>query len=281
MSPCTISVYEVGKFFHTFPKGFFKSQCIPPSLPKVIIDTYIKKPSSWSFKTKTGKTFQVPTLPTFSPKGADTFTRFCSTLFFDFKSKVDKKFLKDSRIPKPFVQLYINNMVLHFKTQTSNFVCLKHTETLTRQVTGLKQSYANLLSKPIKATSTTTTTPHSDLTTLQAEITTLRAELAALKQMTPAPSFTLPKCALNDTIGPWALPICQIARDFTSASISQQPVPCDQSIAVKLSNGCVRHLLYHEKTLTISMYPPEKISGYIYYSKDSFNNEKFEVRSGR
>ena len=72
-SSCSICLSEVGKHYHAFPKGTFKARFALPAIPRHVLQHLAKSPPTWTWTTRAGKLFQVPSVPTpcsrDSPKG--------------------------------------------------------------------------------------------------------------------------------------------------------------------------------------------------------------------
>ncbi|KAF9232264.1 hypothetical protein BU15DRAFT_67619 [Melanogaster broomeanus] len=74
-------------------------------------------PLYWQWTTKdgpnAGKTFKVPTVPTHCPKGSPKAISWLVNAFHSFKPHLAPSVLHDGKVPKPLLQIYQSNMVLH------------------------------------------------------------------------------------------------------------------------------------------------------------------------
>ena len=54
MTPCRILLSDVGKCYHAFPKGTFRSRFTPPAVPRSVLRYLSTHPPSWSWTIKVG-----------------------------------------------------------------------------------------------------------------------------------------------------------------------------------------------------------------------------------
>ncbi|KAF9234193.1 hypothetical protein BU15DRAFT_79321 [Melanogaster broomeanus] len=114
---CIIHLSDIGRCFHTFPKGMFNAQFTPPALPLFVARYCAAHPLYWQWTTKggpnAGKTFKVPTVPTHCSKGSPKAISWLVNAFHSFKAHLTPSVL----VPKPLLQIYQSNMVLHLRAQ--------------------------------------------------------------------------------------------------------------------------------------------------------------------
>jgi len=123
MDPCAILLSEIGKHYHSFPKGTFCAQFIPPTIPHSVLQHLAAHPQTWSWMTRagpsTGKSFQVPTVPIVCRKDSPKAIQWLVSAFHSFKSQLIAQALspETGRVLRAYVQLYQNNMLLHLHAQ--------------------------------------------------------------------------------------------------------------------------------------------------------------------
>ena len=120
--PCEIRLSDIGKVFHTFPKGTFRTRYTPPVIPKSVLDYFVTHPFTWSWTTKSGpnagKSFPVPYIPTFCRKFDNRSVHWTVDLFHSFKAHLSPQLLDaKGRVPTPLVRIYQSNMLMHFRRQ--------------------------------------------------------------------------------------------------------------------------------------------------------------------
>ncbi|KAF9231242.1 hypothetical protein BU15DRAFT_68494 [Melanogaster broomeanus] len=180
---CNIKLSEIGKNFHIFPTGTFKSRYTPPALPTFVIEYYIQRPFTWDWSIRSGpnqgKTFLVPTIPTACTKNANQATKWTVDLFYSFKAQIAPQLLRNGKIPSHLIRLYQSNMVLHFKTQAAALVSTRRNARIAKMANIPpplnKTSFADQLNAPISIP------PSHALQQLQAEIMSLKNELEKIK----------------------------------------------------------------------------------------------------
>ena len=118
--PCDIRLSDIGKIFHTFPKGTFHTRYTPPAIPKSVLDFFITHPFSWTTKSgpNAGKYFPVSYIPTSCRKTDNRSVRWTVDLFHSFKAHLSPQLL-DAKgwVPTPLVRIYQSNMLIHFCRQ--------------------------------------------------------------------------------------------------------------------------------------------------------------------
>jgi hypothetical protein len=122
--PCPILLSDIGRVFHTMPKGYLKLRYSLPSLPKFVMDHYNAHPFSWSWTTRSGpnegKSFSVPHIPTHCKKSDHRAVRWTVDLFHSFKAHLSPAALDEKgRVLKPIVRIFRNNMLIHYHRQSA------------------------------------------------------------------------------------------------------------------------------------------------------------------
>ncbi|KAI5984490.1 hypothetical protein EDD15DRAFT_2201225 [Pisolithus albus] len=122
-SPCPIHLSDVGKCFHTFPKGTFKARYSPPIVPKYVLNHFAHHAPVWTWVAKDGpnkgKSFQVPTTPVACAKNAPRAVRWMVAVFHSFKAHLNPVAVDadSGRVHQGWLRLYQSNMHLHLQTQ--------------------------------------------------------------------------------------------------------------------------------------------------------------------
>ena len=169
-SPCAILLSEVGKHFHAFPKGTFRTQFAPPAIPSSVLKHVEAHPPTWSWMTKSGpcagKSFSIPTVPTACSKDSPKAICWIVSNFHAFKSQLAPCTLDSETgwVLPGYVKLYQNNMLVHLRTQQARF-CAK-----TPPAAKLKAPTA---SSPLP--------PSLEIASLRAEIAALQTKFEAFK----------------------------------------------------------------------------------------------------
>ena len=107
------------------PKGSLKLCYAPPSIPKFVLEYFRSHPFYWLWVTKAGpnagKSFHVPHIPTHCARTAHRAVRWTVDLFHSFKAHLSSASL-DSQgcVPTPLLQIYHNNILLHFRCQLAS-----------------------------------------------------------------------------------------------------------------------------------------------------------------
>ncbi|KAF9240490.1 hypothetical protein BU15DRAFT_74073 [Melanogaster broomeanus] len=118
---CIIHLSDIGRHCHTFPKGTFSARFAPPALPLFVTRYCAVHPLYWQWTTKSGpnagKTFKVPAIPTHCSKGSPKAISWLVNVFHSFKAHLAPSALCDGKVPKPLLQTYQSNMVLHLRAQ--------------------------------------------------------------------------------------------------------------------------------------------------------------------
>ena len=127
-SPCTILLSEIGKRYHTFPKGSFRAQFAPPAVPRSVLFYFDTNPFQWSWTTKAGpragKSFLVPTVPISCPKDSPKAIHWILSIFHAFKLQLAPQVLDPGtgRVLPAYIKLYQSNMLMHLCAQLA---CLR------------------------------------------------------------------------------------------------------------------------------------------------------------
>ena len=122
-STCTILLSEIGKYYHAFPKGSFRSCFAPPAIPKLVLHHLDAHPFYWSWTMKAGpnasKSFAVPTVLTLCPKDSPKAVHWLVSIFHAFKAQLAPQALdqETGRVLPAYVKLYQNNMLMHIRAQ--------------------------------------------------------------------------------------------------------------------------------------------------------------------
>ena len=122
-SPCTILLSEVGKRYHAFPKGTFRTRFAPPAVPHSVLSHIKAHPLTWTWTTKAGpsagKSFNVPTVPTSCRKDSPKVIMWIVSIFHAFKSQLAPCALDPATgcVLPAYVKVYQNNMLIHLRGQ--------------------------------------------------------------------------------------------------------------------------------------------------------------------
>lgn len=124
MSPCPICLSDIGKCYHTLPKGSLKLHYVPPSILKFILDYFHSHPFYWLWTTKAGpnawKSLHVPHIPTHCTRMAHKAVCWTVDLFHSCKAHLSPASLdSQGHFPTPLLWIYHKNMLLHFCCQTA------------------------------------------------------------------------------------------------------------------------------------------------------------------
>ena len=96
-SPCTILLLEIGKYYHAFPKGSFRSHFTPPAIPKSVLHHFDAHLFYWSWTMKAspnaGKSFAIPIVPTSCLKDSPKAIQWVVSIFHAFKSQLSPRHL--------------------------------------------------------------------------------------------------------------------------------------------------------------------------------------------
>ncbi|KAI5985668.1 hypothetical protein EDC04DRAFT_3000382 [Pisolithus marmoratus] len=121
--PCPVRLSDVGKHYHSFPKGMFKARFTPPVLPRFVLTHFTSHPSTWTWVTKDGpnkgKSFQVPTTPITCNKTAPKAIHWMVMGFHLFKAHLNPIAIDSDtgRVKQGWLQLYQDNMYVHLQGQ--------------------------------------------------------------------------------------------------------------------------------------------------------------------
>jgi hypothetical protein len=209
---------------------------------------------------KNAKEIKVPTLSCFAWKDSTPLDKYSASIFFNFKSKINTTHLVNGKVPEPFCQIFINNLLLLFKTQAHNFVFLKCLAPVLKDNADKKLSFAQLLSKPIKPQKAASSDDSpsinpNKLKKLKDQIKSLEKELAAL-QKKDSPSKTLSESPdlsklHSSKLSPYVPVATLIAKSFTSVFTQHHSSAPGHIVATKFPNGSCCFLHYANSTLTI------------------------------
>jgi len=125
-SPCSILLSEVGKRFHSFPKGTFKAHFAPPAVPCSVLSYVASHLPCWSWTTKAGpnggKTFSVPTVLTSCGKDSPKAIQWIVSILHSFKSQLAPQALDPTSgwVLPTYIKIYQNNMLLHLHAQQAH-----------------------------------------------------------------------------------------------------------------------------------------------------------------
>jgi len=196
-SPCTIRLSEIGKCYHAFPRGTFRSRFTPPAVPRSVLNHVDAHPFFWSWTTKAGpnagKSFAVPTVPTSCPKDSPKAVLWIVSIFHAFKSQLTPQALDQAtgRVLPAYVKLYQNNMLMHLCAQLARLRAGK-----------LSPSAVPPRAAPQSAVSKTPQYPPDVIAELRKEIAALRAEVQALQLMHEASAVPPPSPCTAPTVMP-------------------------------------------------------------------------------
>ncbi|KAI6022105.1 hypothetical protein EDC04DRAFT_2900918 [Pisolithus marmoratus] len=121
--PCPIRLSDVGKRFHSFPKGTFKARFSPPIIPRYVLHYFASHPPVWTWMTKDGpnkgKSFQVPTVPIVCEKTAPRAVRWLVVVFHSFKTHLNLVAIdaETGKVRQGWLRLYQNNLCVHLQSQ--------------------------------------------------------------------------------------------------------------------------------------------------------------------
>ena len=170
-TPCTIRLSDVGRRYHSFPKGTFHARFTLPVVPKMVLRYFVANPFVWTWTTRAGpnegKSFQVPTIPTSCQKTSHKAIRWIVAVFHSFKTHLNPIALEgdSGRVLPAWVCLYQNNFLIHIQRQAKALLLP------TRPTT------------PCKAESPKTPTPtQTPIPSTTTEIAELRQELSDLRR---------------------------------------------------------------------------------------------------
>ena len=116
---CQIHLSEVGRHYHVFPKGTFKAQFAPPVIPRLVLQFLAKTPPTWTWTTRAGKSFNVPSVPTACSRDSPKVIQWIISIFHAFKAQLVPQAISQEtgRVLPDYVKLYQNNMLMHFRSQ--------------------------------------------------------------------------------------------------------------------------------------------------------------------
>ncbi|KAI6012364.1 hypothetical protein EDC04DRAFT_2904875 [Pisolithus marmoratus] len=121
--PCQIRLSDVGKRYHSFPKGSFKARFIPPSAPHFVLKHLAAHPPTWTWTTKGGpnkdRSFQVPTIPITCNKAAPRAIHWVVAMFHLFKAHLNPIAIdgESGKVKPGWLRLYQNNLYVHLRGQ--------------------------------------------------------------------------------------------------------------------------------------------------------------------
>ncbi|KAI5988662.1 hypothetical protein EDC04DRAFT_2912469 [Pisolithus marmoratus] len=121
--PCPIRLSDVGKRYHSFPKGTFKACFSPLIIPRYILRYFTSHPPVWTWMTKDGpnkgKSFQVPTVPVVCEKTTPRAIRWLVAVFHSFKTHLNPVAIdtETGKVHQGWLHLYQNNLHVHLQSQ--------------------------------------------------------------------------------------------------------------------------------------------------------------------
>ncbi|KAI5982899.1 hypothetical protein EDC04DRAFT_2915169 [Pisolithus marmoratus] len=121
--PCPIRLSDVGRRFHSFPKGTFRARFSPPIFPRYVLRYLASHPPVWTWMTKDGpnkgKSFQVPTVPIVCEKTAPRAICWLVAVFHSFKTHLNPVALdaETGKVRQGWLRLYQNNLHVHLQSQ--------------------------------------------------------------------------------------------------------------------------------------------------------------------
>ncbi|KAI6013531.1 hypothetical protein EDC04DRAFT_2904542 [Pisolithus marmoratus] len=121
--PCPICLSDVGRRFHSFPKGTFRARFSPPIVPRYVLRFLASHPPVWTWTTKDGpnkgKSFQVPTVPIMCEKTAPRAVRWLVVVFHSFNTHLNPVALdtESGKVHQGWLRLYQNNLHVHLQSQ--------------------------------------------------------------------------------------------------------------------------------------------------------------------
>ncbi|KIM64579.1 hypothetical protein SCLCIDRAFT_23316 [Scleroderma citrinum Foug A] len=124
--PCTVLLSEVGKRYHAFPKGTFRTRFAPPAVPCSMLSHIKAHPLTWTWTMKAGpkagKSFTVPTVPTSCRKDSPKAIMWIVSIFHAFKSQLTPCALDPATgwVLPTYVKVYQNNMLIHLRGQQAH-----------------------------------------------------------------------------------------------------------------------------------------------------------------
>ncbi|KAI6024363.1 hypothetical protein EDC04DRAFT_2606531 [Pisolithus marmoratus] len=117
--PCPIHLLDVGRRYHSFPKGTFKANFTPPIFPKFVLHHFASHPPIWTWTTKDspnkGKSFKVPTIPIICKKAAPCTIHWVVAVFHLFKTHLHPVAIdaNTGKVHQGWLHLYQNNLWVH------------------------------------------------------------------------------------------------------------------------------------------------------------------------
>ncbi|KAF8125501.1 hypothetical protein EV363DRAFT_1299222 [Boletus edulis] len=188
-SACSVLLSDIGKKYHTFPTGTFRLRFIPPTVPKFVLSFFAAHPFTWRWTTKggpnKGKSFLVHTIPTTCTPADHCAVRWTVDLFHSFKAHLSPDALLSGKVPVAIVQLYQNNMLIHFRAQLRASWLLDATTGLLTFGMNPSPSAAEPHATPADANEASASTPTLIPAALEQRISTLEAELTELLSARP------------------------------------------------------------------------------------------------
>ncbi|KAI6028184.1 hypothetical protein EDC04DRAFT_2605751 [Pisolithus marmoratus] len=120
--PCPICLSDVGRQYHSFPKGTFKAHFMPPIFPKFVLHHFASHQPIWTWMTKDGpnkgKSFQVPTIPIVCEKTAPHTVHWVVVVFHSFKTHLNPVTIDadTGKVHQGWIHLYQNNLYVHLQS---------------------------------------------------------------------------------------------------------------------------------------------------------------------
>ncbi|KAI6043172.1 hypothetical protein EDC04DRAFT_2891183 [Pisolithus marmoratus] len=213
-TPCPICLSDVGKCYHSFPKGTFKARFSLPILPKFVLKHYAANPPVWTWSIKDrpnkGKSFQVPTIPVASSKLAPKAVQWIAAVFHLFKAHLSPIAIdtETGRIHQAWLCLYQNNMYIHLQAQlkVSHKVSTQH-------------------SSPPPPTKGNTSVPVDGPSPFSNVIAELRAKIALLHKKLYNLAVPHKACCLRHSNPPPSPPLGVIPKEGSTNPTPSPPPP--------------------------------------------------------
>ncbi|KAI6046331.1 hypothetical protein EDC04DRAFT_2598140 [Pisolithus marmoratus] len=173
--PCQIRLSDVGRRYHSFPKGSFKARFIPQSAPRFVLKHLAAHPPTWTWTTKGGpnkdRSFQVPTIPITCDKVAPRAIHWVVAVFHSFKAHLNPIAIdgESGKVKSGWLRLYQNNLYVHLRGQMKETTAPKRAHPMTPKPSPTTPPSAHPKPAP----------PQGNL--LETELSKLRQEIADLR----------------------------------------------------------------------------------------------------
>ena len=121
---CPVQLSDIGRTYHSFPRGTFHTQFSPPIVPEFVLRYFVAHPFMWTrISTRAGpsagKSFQVPTIPISCQKNSHKAVQWVVAAFHLFKTHLNPVALdaESGKVLPAWVRLYQNNFLIHLQDQ--------------------------------------------------------------------------------------------------------------------------------------------------------------------